>query len=73
MVQAAAERSPGLKDCPEMTGHIFKLCDRVKYAKHIPDESQKNAALEDSFTLVETVREALKPIEEPAKTEGESL
>lgn len=41
----------------EIITYLFKLCDRVKYAKHHPTKEQIAAALTESFQLVDKIKE----------------
>ena len=45
------------KDVYETMEHIIKLSDRVKYAKHIPTQIQKDTIIEECVHFVKITRE----------------
>jgi hypothetical protein len=57
-------------DIFEITMYILRLCDRVKYAKHIPSTGQIKKSLDESFALVEKIRAIYQ---KPDKENGDEV
>jgi hypothetical protein len=68
-----SKKKPVLEEILEINTHIFKLCDRVKFAKHIPDEKQKRTAIGDGIRLVQVSKEIFENEAKPAEKEGGRL
>ncbi len=45
-----------LSELCEIVFHIFRMCDRVKYAKFLPENEHKHTAIEESFDFVNLTR-----------------
>lgn len=46
---------------------IFRICDRVKYAKHIPAAEQFTWTISESFEIVRKTKNLLTPVETPVE------
>ncbi len=68
-----SKKKPVLVEILEINTHIFKLCDRVKFAKHIPDEKQKRNAIEDGIRLIQVSKEIFENVVKPEESGGGSL
>ncbi len=67
---AAGKKLP--PDFCETAYHILRICDRVKYAKHIPAGENKNNIIEEAVELILQVKEIEdKESEEKKQGEGE--
>jgi hypothetical protein len=51
-----SKKNPFLEEMKDPASRVFKICDRVKYARHHPTEEQKEDALTESFEFVEKTR-----------------
>ena len=49
------------KELTEIIEHILRMCDRVKYAKHKPDYSQKNVLIDECYSFVEYTKTRFHP------------
>ncbi len=58
-----------LSDSFEILQYILRICDRVKYAKHIPTEEQIKLSMQESRNLIQSIRQKLKQKKEENENE----
>jgi len=58
------------KEILDICVHVFRLCDRVKYAKYVPSENDKKTVIEEAMLLVNIVQKHFLP-ESTVEKEGE--
>jgi hypothetical protein len=46
----------------EILEHIFRACDRVKFAKHIPNAAERDTAVSEAYALLSKTQSLLAPI-----------
>lgn len=55
------KNKPEWKELLDIIVHVFRICDRVKYAKHIPDRSQKDTVITESVSFIHNTQRLLAP------------